>query len=62
MAKRDPEEWRRLKEQGEAARREMQEIIDRTRARRDERRRAEEERRERRRRLARRLLPFRRAA
>lgn len=37
MAKQDPEEIRRLREQGEAARRQMQEIIDRVDARMAER-------------------------
>jgi hypothetical protein len=37
MPKRDPEEIRRLREQGEAARRQMQEIIDRVEARMQER-------------------------
>lgn len=52
------EEMRRLRESGEAARANMQAIIERQEA----RRRAEEERRERRRRFLRRLFPFRRAA
>jgi hypothetical protein len=50
----DREELRLLLEQGAAARRNMQEIIDRI----DARRAAEAERRERRRRALRRLLPF----
>jgi hypothetical protein len=55
MAKTDPERLRRINEEGEAARRNMQEILDRVEARMRERR----EERERRRGL-RRLLPFRR--
>jgi hypothetical protein len=54
----DRERLRQLRESGEAARANMQAIIDRQEA----RLRAEEERRERRRRLLRRILPFRRAA
>ena len=50
----DRDRHRQLMEQGEAARRNMQEIIDRI----DARRRDEAERRERRRRALRRLLPF----
>jgi hypothetical protein len=37
MAKRDPDEYRKLQERGEAARRQMQEIIDRVEARMQER-------------------------
>jgi hypothetical protein len=37
MAKRDPDEYRRLREPGEAARKQMQEIIDRVDARMRER-------------------------
>jgi hypothetical protein len=55
MAKIDPERRRRINEEGEAARRNMQEIIERV----DARMRARREERERRRGL-RRLLPFRR--
>jgi hypothetical protein len=42
MARRDPDEHRRLKEQSEAARKQMQEIIDRVDARMAERRAAQE--------------------
>jgi hypothetical protein len=55
MAKLDPERKRRLREEGEAARRNFDEIPERLEA----RRRARREERERRRGL-RRLLPFRR--
>jgi hypothetical protein len=61
MGKRTPEDrdrLRRLIEDSEAARENMQTILDRIVA----RRRADQERREIRRRLIRRLLPFRRAA
>lgn len=34
MAKKDPDEYRRLRERGEAARKQMQDIIDRQQARR----------------------------
>ncbi len=37
MAKRDPDEIRKLREQGQAARRQMQEILDRVEARMQER-------------------------
>jgi hypothetical protein len=52
MRKLDPEWHRRVEEQGRAARREMDEIIERSEA----RRRAREEERERRRRLWQRIL------
>ncbi len=58
MGKLTPEEWRRLREESEAARRNWEAIVARIEARRRER----EERLERRRRFWRRLLPFRRAA
>jgi len=57
MRKRTPEDrerWRRLKEEGAAARANMQMTLDRI----DARLRAEENRREQRRRRLRRLLPF----
>ena len=42
MAKKDPDEYRRLRERGEAARKQMQEIMDRVDARIAERRAAQE--------------------
>jgi hypothetical protein len=42
MAKKDPDEYRRLRERGEAARKQMQEIMDRVDARMAERRAAQE--------------------
>jgi hypothetical protein len=58
MRKIDPERLRELREQGESARRNMDEVIERVEARRRARRQA----RERRRAFVRRLNPFRRAA
>jgi hypothetical protein len=42
VAKKDPDEYRRLRERGEAARKQMQEIMDRVDARMAERRAAQE--------------------